>query len=89
MEARLSEVEKKLKEPVASEKAVLVGKDEIEAAVKKIVGVEHFADVFKARNVLTGKETEYIKKSERGLCPKCKVKPNHFFHVKTCSGPPK
>lgn len=22
----------------------------------------------------------------RGLCPKCKVKPNHFFHVKWCKG---
>jgi hypothetical protein len=20
----------------------------------------------------------------RGLCPKCKVKPNHYFHVKNC-----
>jgi hypothetical protein len=22
----------------------------------------------------------------RGLCPKCEVKPNHFFHVKHCKG---
>lgn len=20
----------------------------------------------------------------RGLCPKCRVKPNHYFHVKNC-----
>jgi hypothetical protein len=26
------------------------------------------------------------KKSERKMCPKCGVKPNHFFHVKTCTG---
>jgi hypothetical protein len=22
----------------------------------------------------------------RALCPKCGVKPNHFFHVKNCAG---
>lgn len=35
-------------------------------------------------------QAEYIvpeqPKSERKMCPKCGVKPNHFFHVKTCSG---
>lgn len=25
-------------------------------------------------------------KTNRGLCPKCKNKPNHFFHVKNCTG---
>lgn len=24
--------------------------------------------------------------SNRKMCPKCGVKPNHFFHVKTCKG---
>lgn len=23
---------------------------------------------------------------KRGLCPKCKVQPNHYFHVKWCKG---
>jgi uncharacterized metal-binding protein YceD (DUF177 family) len=26
------------------------------------------------------------KESGRKMCPKCGVKPNHFFHVKTCNG---
>jgi hypothetical protein len=27
-----------------------------------------------------------LKKTERAMCPKCGVKPNYFFHVKTCTG---
>lgn len=25
-------------------------------------------------------------KTDRKMCPKCGVKPNHFFHVKSCQG---
>lgn len=25
-----------------------------------------------------------VKKTDRKMCPHCGVKPNHFFHVKTC-----
>ena len=31
------------------------------------------------------KEVKEVKKG-RGLCPKCKVKPNYYFHVKSCRG---
>jgi transposase len=27
-----------------------------------------------------------VEKSPRSMCPKCGVKPNHFFHVKNCRG---
>jgi hypothetical protein len=41
------------------------------------VAVDHLAEVKK-----------YIAENgaQRGMCPKCGVKPNYFFHVRTCSG---
>ena len=27
-----------------------------------------------------------VTNASRALCPKCGVKPNHFFHVKNCRG---
>jgi hypothetical protein len=32
------------------------------------------------------KMEEKIEKPTRAMCPKCGVKPNYFFHVKTCTG---
>lgn len=29
---------------------------------------------------------EMLEKPSRQMCPKCGIKPNHFFHVKYCRG---
>jgi hypothetical protein len=31
-------------------------------------------------------EKDFAEATGRAMCPKCGVKPNHFFHVKNCRG---
>jgi hypothetical protein len=46
-------------------------------AERKVAQVAALAEFMKA---------ELKPESGRKMCPKCGVKPNHFFHVKTCNG---
>jgi hypothetical protein len=51
----------------------------LEARVKLL---EEQVEVLKAKPAVLPVEV----KEGRSMCPKCGVKPNHYFHVKTCRG---